>query len=314
MDHQVNNMNQELARSIAAGKRVVVVGGMNMDIGGSPAGKLILRDSNPGRISLRPGGVGRNIAHDLRLLGLEVSLVTALGGDLFARALAEHCRGLGIDLSMAVTLPEMRSGAYLYVTDESGDMCLAVSDMEVTAAITPERLKPCLERINQADAVVLDANLPEETLLFLADNCTAPLYADPVSTVKARRLCRVLHRLHTVKPNLLEAQALTGEEEPVMAALALLKSGVERVFISLGSEGLLAARGGELFRVPCVETEAVNANGAGDAATAAIVWAGVMGLDVESAARAAALAGAMTAASPDTNTEDLKKLPELMRK
>ena len=49
----------------------VVFGGINMDIWGRPEGKLIPKDSNPGTVALRPGGVGRNIAHDLRLLGLE---------------------------------------------------------------------------------------------------------------------------------------------------------------------------------------------------------------------------------------------------
>ena len=86
-------------------KRIAVIGGMNMDIGGSPAGELRLRDSNPGTVSLRPGGVGRNIAHDLRLLGLEVSLVSALGDDPFGRALLESCEALGLDMSMTQVRP-----------------------------------------------------------------------------------------------------------------------------------------------------------------------------------------------------------------
>ena len=48
---------------------VTVVGGMNMDIGGRPHGKLVARDSNPGTVRMSPGGVGRNIAHNMSLLG-----------------------------------------------------------------------------------------------------------------------------------------------------------------------------------------------------------------------------------------------------
>ena len=292
-----------------AARHVVVIGGMNMDLGASPSAALKLRDSNPGRIRLRPGGVGRNIAHDLRLLGLDVSLVTALGGDVFAGALKESCRELGIDLSMAREMPAERSGVYLYVTDEAGDMALAVSDMELMAAITPEYLAPRMERINRADAVILDANLRSETLRYAAENCTAPLYADPVSTAKAGKLKGILHRLHTLKPNALEAEALTGEKDPERAALALREAGVKRVFISLGAEGLLAAGERELIRLPCVKTEVVNTNGAGDAATAALVWAGVLGLDLSRAAQAAALAGAITAGSGETNPAELRILP-----
>ena len=47
---------------------VCVVGAVNLDICGRPSRKLIFRDSNPGTVTLTPGGVGRNIAHDLRLL------------------------------------------------------------------------------------------------------------------------------------------------------------------------------------------------------------------------------------------------------
>ena len=48
---------------------VTVVGGVNMDIGGRPAAVPVMQDSNPGTVGMSLGGVGRNIAHNLRLLG-----------------------------------------------------------------------------------------------------------------------------------------------------------------------------------------------------------------------------------------------------
>ena len=41
---------------------VTVVGGMNMDIGGWPSEELVAQDSNPGRVRMSPGGVGRGQA------------------------------------------------------------------------------------------------------------------------------------------------------------------------------------------------------------------------------------------------------------
>lgn len=284
----------------------VVIGGANMDICGSPRGILIAEDSNPGVVSVKPGGVGRNIAHNLCLLGLEVSLVTALGGDMFSAGLIDSCRALGMDMSMTRCLPERRGSTYLYITDETGDMRLAVSDMDVTTCITPEWLSGHIARINRAEAVVIDANLSAGCIEYLAANCTAPMYADPVSTVKAMKLKRILPRLRAIKPNAIEAAALSGEQEPERAARALLQAGVEQVFISLGSEGILAAQGESLIRLPCENRPVVNTTGAGDAATAAIVWAGVHGLDLASAAAAALRAGAITAACPDTNSPDLR--------
>ncbi len=285
--------------------RVAVIGGVNMDIGGSPLVKLVMRDSNPGIITARPGGVGRNIAHDLRLLGVEVSLVAAVGGDVYGQGILDSCAALGIDMSLARFLPEKRSSTYLYVTDETGDMEIGIADMEITSCITPDYVAAHLDKLNALDAVVLDANLDAETLEFAARNITAPIIADPVSTAKAVRLLPVLDRLWAIKPNIYEAEKLTGEKDPEKAAAALIASGVKRVFISLGEEGMLAADGNTCLRMPREFVTVVNTTGAGDAATAAIVWAGLQGRDVVGCARAAVKAGAITASVEDANNPEL---------
>lgn len=285
--------------------RITVIGGSNMDIGGRPAAALRLRDSNPGAVLLRPGGVGRNIAHDLCLLGAEVSLVTALGDDLFAQGLRRSCESLGMDLSMTLTLPGRRSSSYLYVSEAGGEMHLGIADMDIVEELTPAVLERHMASINRSDAVVIDANLSGETVDYVARHCTAPLYADPVSTAKAGRLLCALPRLRCLKPNALEAEALTGEKDPERAARALLAAGVTRVFVSLAAEGMLAAEGDRMFRLPCLPCRVVNTTGAGDAAMAAVVWAGVKGLPLEQAARAALKAGAITAACAETNPASL---------
>ena len=289
---------------------VAVVGGMNMDICGRPAGRLVLRDSNPGRVELRPGGVGRNIAHNLRLLGQETVLVTAVGEDDYGAALLRSCEALGIDCSMSFTLPGERSSTYLYVTDQDGDMQAAVSDMEVTGKLTPERLEPLLPRLNRCAAVVLDANLPRESIAFLCEALRVPIYADPVSTGKALRLEGSLQHLFCLKPNLLEAAALTGEQEPEKAARALLERGVHRVFLSMGARGMLAAQGETLLCRPCEQARVLNTTGAGDAATAAVVWAGVRGRSLAESLRFALKAGAMTTECMEANNPALSRLAE----
>lgn len=286
-------------------KGAVVLGGVNMDIGGSPVNKLVMRDSNPGVITLRPGGVGRNIAHDLRLLGVDVSLVAAVGGDVYGQGILESCRTLGIDMSLARIEMDARSSTYLYVTDETGDMQIGIADMEITQLISPEYIGAQLARINEFSAVVLDANLSPEAVEYAARNCTAPIYADPVSTAKAVRLAPVLDRLYAIKPNIYEAEKLTGERDPVRAARALIGAGVRRVFISLGEEGMLAAEGGQVIRMPRELVTVVNTTGAGDAATAAIVWAGLQGMSLEASVRAAVKAGAITACCEGANNPAL---------
>ena len=274
-------------------KRIAVIGGMNMDIGGRAAGTLQMRDSNPGVVSLRPGGVGRNIAQNLRLLGAEVSLVSAVGDDAFGRELQASCEALGLDLSMTLRRPRERSSTYLYVTDDGGDMLLAVSDMDIVDRITPEALTPLLDRLNGFDAVVLDANLSQAALNFLSE-----------------KLLPILPRLRALKPNALEARHLTGEKEALRCAHALLNRGVKRVLLSLGAEGMLAAEGERVLRLPRQKITVVNTTGAGDAATAAMVWADLQGLDLETTARFSQTAGALTCQCLEANSPDLAKLPE----
>ena len=283
----------------------VVVGGVNMDICGKPALALRMRDSNPGFVSLKPGGVGRNIAHNLCLLGMDVSLIAALGGDVYGSSLMDGCRSLGMDMSMARVEPQRRSSTYLYVTDAAGDMCVGISDMDITECVSPEHLAGCMDRINTADALVMDMNLSPESIRYLAAACTVPIYSDPVSTAKAMKLLPVLDRIYALKPNALEARYLTGEELPERAAERLLEMGVKRVFISLGTEGMLYASADGIGRVPCIPANMVDATGAGDAAMAAIVWGGTHGLSAEDCARAAVKAGAITVESEYTNSPEL---------
>ncbi len=255
----------------------VVVGGANMDIGGRSFGPLSARDSTPGRVRISPGGVGRNIAHNLALLGVKTYLLTALGDDPAAQALSDACAKAGIDMSCALRVPGGTTSTYLFIAGADGDMALAVNDMELCLRITPDYLAKYRELLCGATLVALDANIPADTVAFLADCCPAPLFADPVSVPKSEKLRPILGKLHTLKPNRLEAEALSGIQIAGENGLrrcgdALLETGLKQVFISLGSGGAYAATKKEQFLLPCNAGKPVNATGCGDAFMAAIAW------------------------------------------
>lgn len=284
---------------------VAVVGAVNMDVCGRPYQKLILRDSNPGAVRYTPGGVGRNIAHDLRLLDMPVRFVTVFGDDPYGAALRESCEMLGMDLADAATMPGMRTSTYLYITDEHGEMQLALSDTDISACITPEFLTQRLAMLNAASAVVVDGNLTRETLCWIAEHVTVPIFADPVSVTKAERLRPILGRLHTFKPNLTEGQHLTGETAPERIVDALLRQGVQRVFLSLGADGILAGAGKERVMLPCLPTRMVNTTGGGDAVMAALLWAYLRGMTLKEATSAALKAGRLAVEYDGTNNPAL---------
>jgi len=264
--------------------RITVIGGMNMDLLGLPEGTLLPRDSNPGRVLMRPGGVGRNIASRLRTLGAEVSLLTALGSDERADFLENCCRAEGIDLSMSLRT-ELPCPTYLCIHDEKGDMAAAISDMAAIDSLTPAAIADKMDSVNRASACVVDANLPADTLEAVAKGVYVPLIADPVSTVKAQRLRGILPHLAAIKPNQMEAAALTGENRVDKAAEALLRAGVRSVFISLGPEGVYYAGKGEKGVMPAKRLPPVPLTGAGDALCAGLALAIAQGKSPRECAR-----------------------------
>ena len=276
---------------------IAAVGGVNVDIGARAEALLIPGDSNPGRIRMNPGGVCRNIAHNLALMGLKVEMLTVLGDDLYAGLIADSCAKLGIDLSHSVVIRDASTSTYSYIANPEGEMVLAVSDMEIYNQMTPQVLEPRLEWLNSSDAVVLDTNLTEDTVRWLCEHAHVPIFADPVSTSKALKLLPVLSKIHTLKPNRLEAEVMTGikitdEDSLNRAADALLKAGVKRVFLTLGSGGVLAADADHRFRMSSSGVIPVNTTGCGDAFAAALVWANEKGMDLaRSAAAGIAAAG-----------------------
>ena len=295
----------------------VVVGGVNVDIGGRSHAPLVAADSNPGTVTVSLGGVGRNIAHNMRLLGMDVRFLTAFGNDMNGQRIASSCMELGIDIRNALRLDDAATSTYLYLTDEQGEMALAVSDMSICEKITPEYLAENSSVLDNARVVVADANIPAESLRWLAENCSAPLFVDPVSTTKAEKLRNILGSIHTLKPNKLEAELLSGipirnKADLEAAAAKLLSTGMQRVFISLGGDGALAADKTGCRWLKNIPGNMVNTTGCGDAFMASLVWSFMEGFDLTESARAGLAAGSIAMESaqtinPNMSAEALKQ-------
>ena len=217
---------------------VLLVGGASADVTGIPTQTLRERDSNPGNISLSCGGVARNVAENLTRLGVNARLATMLGNDQHGEMILALSRSAGIDMQHTQVLDSASTSSYLSILDSSGDMRLAVSDMAVMERMTPEWLASCRHAFAKAAAIVIDANLPAESIEWIGEAFSqTPIFADAVSASKAPRLGAALASLHTLKLNILEAEAIAGVTGTAAIADDLHARGVERVFITRGAEG-----------------------------------------------------------------------------
>lgn len=284
---------------------VVVVGGVNMDIGGISHAQLVSADSNPGRVRISLGGVGRNIAHNMALMGLDVRMVTVLGGDFYAQKIVSTCGEMGIDISRSLRVADAITSTYLFISGPDGDMKLAISDMDIYSHLTPAFLASKLSLFNNAKLLVVDTNIPAESIAWLVEHVEVPVFADPVSTAKAEKLRPVLGKLHTIKPNRIEAELLSGvsitdERSLRRAANVLLKTGLRQVFISLGAGGVFAANQDRGLHLPSIPGPMVNATGCGDAFMAALAWAYMEGMDLEHSAYAGLAASSVALEGSET--------------
>lgn len=257
---------------------ITVIGGANVDLSATLTDAFIAADSNPGHIDIGYGGVARNIAHNLSLLGAQTQLLTVFGGDLFGGLLHDYCKGQGIDVHLSERDSKLRTGVYLCINNHGGEMIAAVADTEAVRAVTPEWLARRSGEINLSDYVIADTNIGEDAIRWLMGNVTVPLFIDGVSSTKAHRVVNALRNaklpyLHTLKLNLKEALAVTRCPSYAEAAQSLLDLGVAHVYITLGAEGVYCRTAAEEWLFPALPGEIVNTTGAGDAFLAGVVYA-----------------------------------------
>lgn len=288
---------------------IVVVGGANMDLRGFSKGPIRLEDSNPGTLSQSGGGVGRNIGENLARLGFSVDVITALGDDVFGRALQKQAP-TGLSFRKSIVFPGARTPVYLEVLDDEKNMVVAISDMALVDRLDMERLSELLPSMRHSRAGVMDTNLPEKTIVGLLRHVPIQWLIDGVSGAKVVKLRGHLKGVEALKINHLEAEVLLErslpEEKDITLALEELHhQGVGKVIITLGGDGVMGFDGKKIIRLGAEDVEVKNATGAGDAFAAGFWAASLRGEDFERALLFGRAASSMALLSEETNPKEM---------
>jgi pseudouridine kinase len=253
---------------------VVVIGGANVDIKAIAGAGYQLGTSNPGTVRTTSGGVGRNIAHNLARLGVDVALISAIGLDAHGDKLLRDTGMVDVDVSM-VLRENVATGTYVAMLDDAGELVSAVSDMRVLEALTPEFIRSHAAVIKGAKLVVADCNLLRETLIAVAEIAGGKLAIEPVSVQKSRKMLSVLeaHQVYVATPNLDQIRSLLGTDDPGTAAGLLHHRGLANVVIHAGGRGAYVSSGKGVEHVKLDRLiEVVDVTGAGDAAMSGLVY------------------------------------------
>jgi pseudouridine kinase len=287
---------------------VVVVGAAAMDTKGHALEPLQRGTSIPGYVRVSVGGTGRNIAENLARLGLQTTLLSAVGDDEAGRHLLAQARRSGVNVDQVLVDQHHATAAYLAVLDDRGNLAVSVADMSIVQTVTPRYLYDRRRWLRHASMVAIDANLSPKALASLLRQTRqygVPVCADPTSTSLAPRLYPHLSDFYMITPNALEAEALCGQpardrDEAIVAAKQLVSMGVEIAIITLADQGLVYATHSASGHIPAIECEIVDLTGAGDALTASVIFGLLNDFPVDEAVRLGVSAAALTLQSRET--------------
>ena len=281
-------------------RQILVVGSSNTDMVIKAAhlprpGETILG----GTFFMNPGGKGANQAVAIARLGGPVTFICKTGSDIFGHQSQQLFEEEGINTSYVFSDSGNPSGVALITVDEKAENCIVVAS-GANANLLPSDLEKAEEAIERADLVLMQLEVPMETVCFVADIAWQKGKKVILNPAPAHPLpADLLRHLYLITPNETEAEMITGvkitdESSAGEAARALSGMGVQHVNITLGSKGALIYSNGKAEMVPALKVEAVDTTAAGDVFNGALTVALSEGRSLKEAARFACKASAIS--------------------
>lgn len=280
---------------------IAVVGGygqgLTMRVSRSPeAGETIAG----GVLSMDHGGKGSNQAVAVRRLGVDSSIVTALGEDDAALAARSLWAEEGVT-DRAVVIPGVCTMTGFILVEPSGENRICIADGAL-ADLRPEHLDGQLTDLTAEDILLVSLEIPLESAalaLRIAQGRGARTILNPAPANAGS--ATLLSNTDVATPNRSELAVLSGLPEPtgldeVAACCAALRARTGytgELIITLGAEGAYVDDGDHALIEPIPVPEVVDTTGAGDAYSAALAVALHEGSSVREAAHFAAAAGAL---------------------
>lgn len=215
-----------------------------------------------------PGGKGANQAVAAARLGAEVYMVGCVGDDTFGKAILSNFTANGVFTTYVEPVTHSESGT-AHITLADGDNSIIVVK-GANEYVTPKFVEKALDVIHNSDIVLIQQEIPEETIEYVAEICYVsgvPLLLNPAP---ARPLSKeVIAKVAYLTPNELEAAVLFDNKDIHIA----LKQYPNKLFITEGKNGVRYHDGDNEILVPTFPVNAVDTTGAGDTFNAAFAVA-----------------------------------------
>ena len=248
---------------------VICIGAALVDELFHATGELLLATTTDATVTKTAGGVSRNIAHQLALLGVPVQLITAVGNDSDGDWLKQICTSAGVKLDATITRKGL-SGKYTGILNADGSLYTAFLTNAANHLITPEHLSKHTELLKTASYLMADANInvvTTEWLLAFSKETGIPFILEPVSVPPAKKFQDTnLNGLYLVTPNEDELPALCSEKAffTQQQIEELLLRGVKNIWLHNGQHGSALYNKEKSITLDAPSIEVVDCTGAGD--------------------------------------------------
>ncbi len=281
---------------------ITVLGSINLDLVATVGRLPMPGETVAGRtFETSPGGKGANQALAATLSGGHVRMVGAVGDDSFAETALKMLRGAGTDLSQVRT-QAAATGTAVILVDASGENMITVIP-GANNTVDAYSAETALQGMSPDDFLMLQLEIPaatvERALLFAREKgITTILNAAPF-TPEAGRLAALAD---IVIINETEFDMLTGfpaisTRSRREALLRLHEQTGQAYVVTLGKDGVIAIRDGELLQAESLKIQPVDTVGAGDTFCGYLVSGLDTGMPFLAALQRAAIAASLACLS-----------------
>ncbi|WP_018664698.1 ribokinase [Heyndrickxia acidiproducens] len=270
--------------------QVTVIGSVSMDLVVTAdkrplAGETILGHS----FETVPGGKGANQAVAASRLGAKAVMIGRVGDDVYGGAILENLRKNGVSTQYVEPVTDCASGT-AHITLAEGDNSI-IFVKGANDFVTPAYVEKAKEAIRTADIVLIQHEIPPETVEYAATICEkydVPLVLNPAP---ARQIPKeVTEKAAFLTPNEHECKVLFEG----MSRTDALKRYPNKLIITEGENGARYFDGSEEKVVPSFPAETVDTTGAGDTFNAAFAVAVAEGKEIGEALRFANRAASLS--------------------
>lgn len=277
---------------------MLVVGAIFVDVKGFARKRYMPLERNVGDVQVVAGGVCRNVAENLSMLGYEAEFVSMVDDNGIGAQVRGELAQMGVNVTHVIAAPK-GMGMWLAILDEKGNLAGSISRQPDFTALEAYLREKGDEIVAATDGLALEFDMNAEIsglVMALAKKYNKPVYSIVGNMGVILKHPEYLHDVSCFICNEMEAGRLFREDltaaTPEETLKALRKGsvlvGIPAMVITMGPRGAVYVDNitGEFGYCPPMDVEVVDTTGAGDAFFTAAVAALMGGAPLSQAVQA----------------------------